>query len=161
MTTRYTLTVSFVEAALGGPQRMTLPEGGTIDLTIPPGTETGQTLRLRGKGGAGSPPGDALIEITVGTHPEFSRDGSNILLDLPVHFRDAILGARVTVPTLTGSVTMAVPAGSDDGTRLRLRGKGVPAIGTAPAGDLFATIRITIGTPDDALRDFLQGWTPP
>jgi len=118
-------------------------------------------LRLRGKGSAGTPPGDALIEITVGTHPQFKREAADILLDLPVHFRDAILGARVQVPTLTGSVMMAVPAGSDSGTRLRLRGKGIPATGTLAAGDLFATIRITIGTPDQALRDFLENWTPP
>ncbi len=158
---RYNLMVGFTDAAQGGPQRLNLPDGGTIDVTIPPGTEAGQTLRLRGKGGAGTPPGDALIEIQVGTHPQFRREGSDILLDLSVHFRDAILGARVTVPTLTGAVTMAVPPGSDSGARLRLRGKGIPAIGTSPAGDLIATIRITIGTIDDPLRDFLTGWTPP
>ena len=158
---RYTLMVSFVDAAQGGPQRINLPDGGELNVTIPPGTEAGQTLRLRGKGGAGTPPGDALIDIQVGTHPQFRRDGANIELDLPVQFRDAILGARVTVPTLTGAVTMAVPPGSDSGTRLRLRGKGIPAIGTSPAGDLYATIRITIGPVDDALRDFLTGWTPP
>lgn len=158
---RYTLMVSFVDAAQGGPQRINLPDGGEINVTIPPGTEAGQTLRLRGKGGAGTPPGDALIDIQVGTHPQFRRDGANIELDLPVNFRDAILGARVTVPTLTGAVTMAVPPGSDGGTRLRLRGKGIPAIGTSPAGDLYATIRITIGPADDALREFLTGWTAP
>lgn len=158
---RYTLMVSFVDAAQGGPQRINLPDGGEINVTIPPGTEAGQTLRLRGKGGAGTPPGDALIDIQVGTHPQFRRDGANIELDLPVQFRDAILGARVTVPTLTGAVTMAIPAGSDDGTRLRLRGKGIPAIGTSPAGDLYATIRIRIGPVDDALREFLTAWTPP
>ena len=156
---RYTLQVSFIEAAQGGPQRMTLPEGGTIDLNIPPGTETGQTLRLRGKGGSGTPPGDAMVEITVGTHPEFTRDGVNIRLDLPVHFRTAILGGRVTVPTLTGPVTMAVPPGSDNGTQLRLRGKGIPAADKT-AGDLFATLRITTGAPDPALLEFLQTWTP-
>ena len=158
---RYALMVSFVDAAQGGPQRINLPDGGEINVTIPPGTEAGQTLRLRGKGGAGTPPGDALIDIQVGTHPQFRRDGANIELDLPVNFRDAILGARVTVPTLTGAVTMAVPPGSDGGTRLRLRGKGIPAIGTSPAGDLYATIRITIGPADDALREFLTGWTAP
>ena len=158
---RYTLMVSFVDAAQGGPQRINLPDGGEINVTIPPGTEAGQTLRLRGKGGAGTPPGDALIDIQVGTHPQFRRDGANIELDLPVNFRDAIRGARVTVPTLTGAVTMAVPPGSDGGTRLRLRGKGIPAIGTSPAGDLYATIRITIGPADDALREFLTGWTAP
>ena len=158
---RYSLMVSFVDAAQGGPQRLNLPDGGTIDVAIPPGTEAGQTLRLRGKGGAGTPPGDAMIEVQVGTHPQFRRVGANIELDLPVTFRDAILGARVTVPTLTGAVMMAVPPGSDGGTRLRLRGKGIPAIGTSPAGDLYATIRITIGLVDDALREFLTGWTPP
>lgn len=158
---RYTLMVSFVDAAQGGPQRINLPDGGEINVAIPPGTEAGQTLRLRGKGGAGTPPGDALIDIQVGAHPQFRREGANIELDLPVNFRDAILGAKVTVPTLTGAVTMAIPPGSDGGTRLRLRGKGIPAIGTSPAGDLFATIRITIGTLDDALREFLTGWTAP
>ncbi len=158
---RYNLMVSFIDAAQGGPQRINLPDGGEINVTIPPGTEAGQTLRLRGKGGAGTPPGDALIDIQVGTHPQFRRDGANIELDLPVNFRDAILGAKVTVPTLTGAVTMAIPPGSEGGARLRLRGKGIPAIGTSPAGDLYATIRITIGPVDDTLRDFLTGWTSP
>ena len=78
---------------------------------------------------------------------------------MPVTLPEAVLGARVTVPTLGAAVTMGVPAGSDSGTRLRLRGKGVPASGKEGAGDLYATLQIVIGPADDALRDFLKGWT--
>ncbi len=161
---RYTLAVSFIDGAQGGPQRLTLPEGGVIEVQIPPGTETGQVLRLRGKGapgiGAGATAGDALIEIEVGPHPFFRREGRDIHLDLPVTVSEAVLGARVTVPTLAGPVTMAVPPGSDTGTRLRLRGRGIPAHGGAAAGDAFATLRVQIGPVDPALRSFLEDWTP-
>ena len=154
--TRYSLPVTFVQAARGGPQRLMLPEGGEIDVQIPPGTITGTVLRLRGKGGAGAPPGDAMIEIDVGSHPFFTRDGQDILLELPVTVQEAVLGGRVTVPTITGSVTMAIPEGSDSGTKLRLRGKGIPAQANRPAGDAFATLRIVIGPQDQALRDAMR-----
>lgn len=153
---RYSLAVTFLQAARGGPQRLMLPEGGEIDVQIPPGTVTGTVLRLRGKGGSGSPPGDALIEIDVGTHPFFRRDLQDIQIDLPVTVQEAVLGGRVTVPTITGPVTMSIPAGSEAGTKLRLRGKGIPAHGGRPAGDAFATLRIVIGPVNDALRDALR-----
>ncbi len=157
---RYTLAVSFVDAANGSTQRLALPDGDTVDVQVPPGTEDGQVLRLRGKGGVGTPSGDALIEISVGPHAFFRRDGRDIHLELPVTVAEAVLGGRVTVPTLTGAVTMAVPAGSDAGARLRLRGKGIPAVGNHAAGDLYATLRIVIGPVDDALRTFLKEWAP-
>ena len=155
---RYTLQVSFVEGAAGATQRLALPTGETVDVQVPPGTEDGQVLRLRGKGDPGTPPGDALITIGVSPHPFFRRENRDIHLDLPVTVAEAVLGARVTVPTLGGSVTMAVPAGSDAGTRLRLRGKGIPATGKLPAGDLYATLRIVIGPANEALRAFLADW---
>ena len=157
---RYTLQVSFVQATAGATQRLALPTGDTVDVMVPPGTEDQQVLRLRGKGDPGTPPGDALITIGVSPHPFFRREGRDIHLDLPVTVAEAVLGARVTVPTLNGSVTMSVPAGSDAGTRLRLRGKGIPATGKEPAGDLHATLRIVIGPADDALRAFLATWRP-
>ncbi len=157
---RYSLPVSFVQAARGGPQRLMLPEGGEIDVQIPPGTETGMVLRLRGKGGPGTPPGDALIEVEVGTHSFFRRDGQDIHLDLPVTVQEAVLGARVTVPTITGNVTMAVPEGSDTGVRLRLRGRGIPAHAGRAAGDAFATLRVMIGPVDQALRDAMRARPP-
>lgn len=153
---RYSLPVSFVQAARGGPQRLMLPEGGEIDVQIPPGTISGTVLRLRGKGGPGTPPGDALIEVDVGLHPFFTREGQDIFLELPVSVQEAVLGGRVTVPTITGSVTMAIPEGSDSGTKLRLRGKGIPAHGNRPAGDAFATLRIVIGPQDQLLRDAMR-----
>ena len=160
---RYTLNVSFLDAARGAVQRLALPGGGDLDVQIPPGTETGQTLRLRGKGqpgGAGGPAGDALIEITVAAHPLFRREGRDIHLDLPITLSEAVLGGRVPVPTVAGAVTMAVPPGSDSGTKLRLRGKGVPEHGGQPAGDAYATLRVVIGPADEALRDFLREWAP-
>ncbi len=160
---RYTLTVSFMEAARGATQRLALPGGGDLNVQIPPGTESGQTLRLRGKGGpgaAGGPAGDALIEITVTPHPLFRREGRDIHLDLPITIGEAVLGGRVPVPTVAGAVTMAVPPGSDSGTKLRLRGKGIPEHGKQPAGDAYATLRVMVGPTDDALRDFLREWAP-
>lgn len=160
---RYTLTVSFLDATRGATQRLMLPGGGDLDVQIPPGIESGQTLRLRAKGGpggAGGPAGDALIEITVTPHPLFRREGRDIHLDLPITLAEAVLGGRVPVPTVAGSVTMAIPAGSDTGTRLRLRGRGIPAHGAHPAGDAYATLRVMVGPADDALREFLEGWAP-
>ena len=160
---RYTLAVSFLDAARGSTQRLALPGGDTLDVRVPPGTETGQVLRLRGKGGpgrGGGPPGDALIEVSVEPHRSFRREGADIHLELPVTVAEAVLGAKVPVPTLSGPVTMTVPAGSDAGTRLRLRGRGIPAHGDRPAGDQHVTLRVVIGPTDDALRDFLRGWAP-
>ncbi len=153
---RYSLPVAFLDAVRGVTQRLTLPDGGSLDVRIPAGLESGQVLRLRGKGDPGDPPGDALIEVTVGSHPLFRREGRDILLDLPVTVAEAVLGGRVTVPTITGPVTMTVPAGSDTGARLRLRGKGVPAAAGQPAGDAYATLRIVLGPPDEGLAAYLR-----
>lgn len=160
---RYTLNVSFLDAARGAVQRLALPGGGDLNVQIPPGTETGQTLRLRGKGrpgAAGGPAGDALIEITVLSHPLFRREGRDIHLDLPISLGEAVLGGRVPVPTVAGAVTMAIPPGSDSGTKLRLRGKGLPGQDGQPPGDAYATLRVVVGPADDALREFLRGWAP-
>lgn len=159
----YTLTIDFLDAVNGATRRLTLPEGGVLDVRIPPGTEDGHTLRLRGKGQAGwngGPPGDALIAITVAPHKFFTRDGQDIRLDLPVSLPEAVLGGPVEVPTPGGAVRMRIPAGSDSGTVLRLRGRGVPAHGGKPEGDLYATLRVTVGKPDKALEDFLRAWQP-
>lgn len=152
----YSLAVPFLDAVRGTTQRLVLPEGGSLDVNIPPGLESGQTLRLRGKGGPGEPPGDALIEVEVGHHPLFRREGRDIHLELPVTVSEAMLGGRVTVPTISGPVTMTIPPRSDTGSRLRLRGKGVPAHGGLPAGDAYVTLRIVLGPPDESLAAFLR-----
>ena len=158
----YALTVPFLDAARGTPQRLTLPDGESLDVRIPPGLESGQSLRLRGKGEAGEPPGDALIEVTVAPHERFRRVGHDIHLDLPVSVSEAMLGARVPVPTLDGRVTLTIPPGSDTGTKLRLRGKGVPATAGQKAGDAYVTLLVMLGQADEALAAFLRNReTPP
>ena len=158
---RYQLGVSFIEAALGASRRLTLPDGRTLDVTIPAGLETGQTLRLRGQGAAGwngGAAGDALIEVDVADHPFFERDGDNISLELPVTAGEAALGAKVAVPTPAGPVNLSIPRHSDSGRQLRLRGRGIPAHAGRPAGDLYVTLRIVLGTPDQALEDALAAY---
>ena len=163
----FTLTAKFLDAINGATTRLTLPDGQTLDVRIPPGTSDGDTLRLRGQGAPGSEDGgngDALIEIHVAPHEFFRRDGADIRLDLPVSLSEAVLGGHIDVPTPGGKVRMRIPAGSDSLTQLRLRGRGVPAHGAGPgkvaAGDLYATLRVALGAPDPALTAFLQGWTP-
>ncbi|MGI4799894.1 MAG: DnaJ C-terminal domain-containing protein [Janthinobacterium lividum] len=159
----YTLTADFLDAVNGATKRLTLPDGRTLDVKIPAGTADGHTLRLRGQGDAGARgggSGDALIEIRVLPHPFYRREGSDIRLVLPVSVPEAVLGGPVEVPTPGGPVRMRIPAGSDSGTELRLRGRGVPAHRDLAAGDLYATLRVTVGKPDPALVTFLTDWKP-
>jgi DnaJ-class molecular chaperone len=157
----YTLTVDFVEAAAGAKKRLSLSPDSWLDVTVPPGIEEGQVLRLKGKGDpgiGGAPAGDALIEVHVTPHRYFRRGGDNILLELPVSLTEAVLGARVAVPTVTGPVTMTIPKGSDTGAQLRLRGKGIHRRGGAE-GDQIVTLRVLIGDSGDAeLAQFLETW---
>jgi len=155
---KYTLTVGFMEAALGTVRRITLPDGRTLDVTIPPGHRDGQMLRLRSQGQpgfGGGPQGDALIEIGVAAHRFFRRDGDDITLDLPVTLHEAILGARIEVPTLTGPVTLTIPPRSGPGTRLRLRGRGIAG------GHQFVVLAIVLPQESEpALEEFLRDWQP-
>ena len=160
---RYALAVDFLHAVTGATRTLTLPDGRTLDVKIPAGIEDGQTLRLKGQGGAGwngGPDGDALIEVQINPHPFFTRDGDDIHVTLPVTLKEAVLGGRITVPTPSGSVAMTVPKRSDAGTRLRLRGRGIPAHAGRPAGDQYVTLQVTLADADDALEAFLRGWTP-
>ncbi len=155
------LDIAFLDAVNGGSRRVTLPDGSTVDVTIPPGTREGQMLRLRGKGSpgiGGGPPGDLLVEIGIGEHRIFTRRGDDILLELPVSLREAVLGARVEVPTPAGPVMLSVPKGSNTGTVLRLKGRGVKKRDGA-RGDAFATLRVVLPEkPDAALEAFAEGW---
>ena len=161
----YSLTIGFVEAATGGKERLSLSPEEWLDVTIPPGIEQGQVLRLKGKGGpgfGGGPPGDALIEVHIAPHPFFRREGDDIHVELPVSVAEAVLGARVPVPTVTGPVTMTIPKGSDTGAQLRLRGKGIRRRrqGKEVTGDQYVTLKVVIGASDDAeLAKFLEDWT--
>jgi DnaJ-class molecular chaperone len=159
----YSLPVAFLDAVNGATRRLTLPDGRTLDVKIPPGTSEGQVMRLRGQGGPGrngGPAGDALIEIQVLTHRYFQRDGQDIRFTLPVTLQEAVLGGDVDVPTPRGVVIMRVPPRSDTGTELRLRGRGVPANDGLEAGNLYAKLNVVLGKPDDALEKFLSDWKP-
>ncbi|PBN43599.1 DnaJ C-terminal domain-containing protein [Sphingobium sp. D43FB] len=160
---RYSLTTDFLEAINGATRRINLPDGRMLDVKIPAGTVDGLVMRLRGQGGAGingGAAGDALIEIHVAPHPFFERSGQDIKIVLPVSLAEAVLGGPVEVKTPRGPVKLQVPAGSDSGTELRLRGRGVPQSKGHAAGDLYATLRVMIGKPDAALTNFLRDWKP-
>ncbi len=157
----YRLTISFLEASNGITRRLRLAEGRRIDVRIPPGIQEGQQIRLKGAGitPLEGPPGDALISIEIEPHAYFTRRGLHILMDLPVSLSEAVLGGRVKVPTIEGPVQIAVPPGSNTGTTLRLRGRGIrpdstPGAAEAVPGDQFVTLKLVL--PDDPPKDFVK-----
>ncbi|WP_022729958.1 DnaJ C-terminal domain-containing protein [Fodinicurvata sediminis] len=158
----YRLQVGFLEAANGARKRVQLGEGRTLDVNIPPGTEDGQTLRLKGQGlggMGGAPAGDAYIEIQVQPHPHFERKDNDIHLELPVSLSEAVLGASIQVPTVEGKVTMKIPPGSNSGSTLRLKGKGIPARRGGQRGDQYVKLKVVLPEkPDSELKDFISGW---
>ena len=130
-------------------------------MKIPVGVKDGQQVRVKGRGGAGrngGPPGDILIQISVAPHPSMSRDGNDIRMELPVTLKEAVLGGKVSVPTLTGTVALSVPPNSNTGTTLRLKGKGIAPPNAAP-GDLYVKLIVTLpDKPDADLSTFAEGW---
>jgi DnaJ-class molecular chaperone len=157
----YRLPIEFIESIAGANKRLTLPDGSTLDVAIPPGITGGQVLRLRGKGASGSGKGgfgDALIEVEIRPDHSFTRQGDDIYLELPVTLTEAVLGARIKVPTPTGAVTMAVPKGSNTGTMLRLRGKGAPNH-VGGYGDQLVKLKVMLpNEPNPELEAFVAGW---
>lgn len=157
----YRLPISLAESISGGTRRLTLPTGGTLDVNIPAGVVDGQVMRLKAKGAPGAGqggPGDALIEVEVAPDPRFTRDGDDLTIELPVSLREAVLGGRIRVPTPTGEVEMAVPAGASSGTRLRLKGMGMPRR-SGGRGDAFVKLLIALPKPPDAeLTAFVSDW---
>lgn len=118
-----------------------------LSVRVPAGVADGQTIRLRGQGAPGTrggPPGDLLVTLRLREHPVFRRRDDDIEVDLPITVPEAVLGAKVEVPTVDGAVTLAVPPGSQTGQRLRLRGRGVPARGGRPAGDMYAVLQVKV-----------------
>ena len=157
----YRLPIGFAESITGASKRLTLPDGGSLDVSIPPGLVDGQILRLRGKGGAGTGTGahgDALIEVEVLPDPRFSRDGDDISMELPISLSEAVLGGRIRVPTPGGDVTMVVPKGSNTGTTMRLKGKGAPRR-EGGHGDQFVKLKVVLPKqPDPELEAFVSNW---
>lgn len=159
---RYSLEVDFVEAVTGAKKRVTLPDGGTLDIAVPQGVRDGQTLRLRGKGTPGvrgAEPGDALVEIRVRPHPYFKRVDDDIVHDLPITIDEAVLGGKIEVPTISGRVQLTLPKGTSSGQVFRLKGKGVQNTTTGRTGDQLVSVRIVLPEKvDDELSYFLSEW---
>lgn len=157
---RYHLEIDFLDAALGAKRAVTMPDGKSIEIAVPAGVRDGQTLRLRGKGAPGmgeGPAGDALVTISVKSHQIFKREGDNIEIELPITFDEAVLGAKVDVPTISGPVSMAVPQGASSGQRLRLKGKGIKRGKTA--GDQMVRLKIVLPEKiNDEMKALAERW---
>ena len=159
---RFMLEVDFEEAVAGATKRLSLPNGKSLDVNIPPGINDGQTVRLKGQGGPGpgGRAGDALIEVKIRPHATFRREGRDIYAAVPISLGEAVAGGKIEVPTVHGPVSMTVPKWTNGGARLRLKGKGVPATKSEPAGDQYVVFEIMLPkTPDKDLEDFVKGWT--
>lgn len=157
---RARLEIDLEEAIKGARKRIAFSDGRTIEVTIPKGAADGQTLRLKGQGSPGrAGPGDALIELTLRPHPVFRREGDGLVMDLPVSVPDAVLGAKIEAPTPDGPVSLTVPKGSNSGSTLRLKGRGLVDAKTGVRGDLLARVQVTLPeAPDPELERFVEKW---
>jgi DnaJ-class molecular chaperone len=154
-----TLTITLDEAAHGVSKRVHLPTGKEVEVKVPAGLSDGQQIRLKGQGAAGHAgrAGDLLITVSIAPHPLFAREGADLRLELPVALHEAVLGAKVRVPTLDGPVELAIPAGTSSGRTFRLKGRGFPA--RDGKGDLLATVRIVLPERSDAeLEELMRQW---
>lgn len=158
---RYTLEIDFIEAVNGAKKRVTLPEGGTLDLTVPEGVSDGQVLRLKGRGTpapSGGEAGDALVEIKIRPHAQFKRQGDDILVEVPITIDEAVLGGKIEVPTPGGRVHLTIPKGTSAGKTFRLKGKGAKGK-NGVHGDELVTVRIVLpDNIDDSLSYFFSEW---
>jgi curved DNA-binding protein len=157
------LSLPFRQAILGGEKQVSFrSENGeeSLQVRIPPGVENEQRLRVAGRGGAspsGGPPGDLFIDVQVEDDPTFRREGRDLLVSVPVPFTTAALGGSADVPTLEGSKRIKIPAGMQPGSRIRLKGFGIPAHGRHAAGDLFAVLAVTVPVHlDDQQQKLLE-----
>ncbi len=153
------LTINLPEAAKGTKARVHLPTGKDVEVKIPAGLLSGQTIRLKGQGwpSATGKAGDALITVNVAPHPLFTPDGSDLRLDLPIALYEAALGGKVRVPTLDGAVELAIPAGTSSGRTFRLKGKGLKT--KTGTGDLMATVRIVLPErSDEEFKALMKTW---
>ena len=153
------MTIALPEAAKGTKTRIHLPTGKDVEVKIPAGLTSGQSIRLKGQGWpvANGKTGDAIITVHVAPHPLFKPDGADLRLDLPITLYEAALGGKVRVPTLDGAVELAIPAGTNSGRTFRLKGKGLKA--KSGNGDLLATVRIMLpDKSDEEFKELMRKW---
>jgi DnaJ-class molecular chaperone len=152
-----TATVTLEEAHAGASVPLRMPTGKTLNVKLPEKVEEGQQIRLKGQGIAsplGGEAGDAIVTVKFERHKLFRRDGADLRADLPITLYEAVLGGKVRVPTLEGSVELTLPASANTTKALRLKGKGLHG-----AGDLYVTLRIVLpeqGDPD--LESLMRFW---
>ncbi len=154
-----TATITLEEAAKGTTRRVQLPNGKELEVKVPPGLTDGQQIRLKGQGlaMAGGKAGDVLITVSIAPHHLFERDGNDLRIELPITLYEAVLGAKVRVPTLDGAVELSIPPNTSSGRTFRLKGKGFPA--KSGAGDLMATVRIVLPEgSDQSLEELMKSW---
>ncbi|MBA3526401.1 MAG: DnaJ domain-containing protein [Pseudomonadota bacterium] len=155
----YRLTVPFIDAARLAPQRITLADGKTIDLKLPKGVEDGTKIRLAGKGQAGpGGTGNAIVVVAITPHPFYIREGDDIRLSLPITLKEAVLGAKVKVPTPEGPVMLTVPKGSSSGKVLRLKDRGFTGK-SGNRGDQLVTLAVDLPSGDSDLTAFAERWS--
>ena len=157
---RYRLEVDFLDAVTGAKKRVTMPDGRTLDLAIPAGLDDGQTLRLKGQGERGpGGAGDVYVEVKVKPDAVFERKGNDIYVEAPITLKEAVLGGKITTPTIAGDVTVMVPKNSSSGTVLRLKGRGVSKGKSGPTGDQYVKLKIMLPEGGDAeLEEFVKRW---
>jgi DnaJ-class molecular chaperone len=157
----YTVRVSFEDAAKGTKRRIKLYDEKMLDVKVPSGTIDGQTLRLKGqgmRGMGGAVSGDALVTIQVDPHRFFTLDGRDVHVTVPISLNEAVLGTKLTVPTIDGKVSLTIPEGASAGTKLRLKNKGLPGNGNVK-GDQYVTLQVMLPEkPDAALKKFASNW---
>jgi DnaJ-class molecular chaperone len=155
----YRLKVPFTDAVALKAQRIALADGKTIDVKLPKGLTDGTKIRLAGKGQEGpAGRGDAIVTLEIAGHRFFTRDGQDVRLTLPVTLKEAVLGAKVKVPTADGPVMLTIPKGTSSGKTFRLKGKGFTAK-DGKRGDQLVTVAIDLPADDAELRRFAEGWS--
>jgi DnaJ-class molecular chaperone len=158
----YRMDVDFRDAILGGEREITLPNGKRLRVKIPAGIESGAKLRFPGQGnppvGKGKP-GDAYVELNVRPSGQFRRQGRDLVIDLPVSLAEAILGTEIPVPTIDGQGRLRIPPGVTTGSKLRIRGKGVPGRGGEPRGDQIVNLSVAVPkSVDPEFRAAVEKW---
>jgi len=164
----YSLTISFADSCKGVIKHISMTNGKRLKINVPSGTRDQQTLRLKGQGMAGlggGTSGDALIDIHVQADPTFQLDGNDVHINFPVTLPEAVLGTKIDVPTMNGPVTLTVPEGSNTGSILRLKGKGIKTNKSVNGdnetiiGDQYVTLRVVLPTkPDQKFKNFIKTW---
>jgi curved DNA-binding protein len=146
----YELSISLEEAASGGEKRISYRKNGKVEevsVKIPRGIASGKKLRLTGKGMQGKnggPPGDLYLEISVGEHPLFIREGDDLTVEKEINFSEAVLGTTIEVPTLEGKKSVKIPPGTQSHTKMRLKGLGLPHFQKEGKGDEYVKLIIKV-----------------